>query len=69
MDQRPPTIQQGTAEGKKRINTKLVSTLLPPHRLSFPFSLRKVKKSLCHSHFRALRNVLYNREVQEVALW
>ena len=58
MDQRPPTIQQGTAEGKKRINTKLAPTSLLPHCLSFPFFFKKCKKSLCHSRFRALRNAL-----------
>lgn len=58
MDERPPTIQQGTAEGKKRINTKLASTLLLPHCLSFPFYSEKSKKSLCHSHFRALKNAI-----------
>jgi len=55
-DQRPPTIQQGTAEGTKRINTKLASTLLLPHCLCFPFE--KSKKSLCHSHFTARRNAI-----------
>lgn len=61
MGQRPPTIQQGIAEGKKRINTKLVSTSLPPHHLSFPFFFEKSKKSLCHSGFRALTNAIIQK--------
>lgn len=62
MAQRPPTIQQGAVQGKKRINTKPVSTSLPPHCLPFAFFFEKSKKPLCHSHFRALRNAIATEE-------
>lgn len=58
MAQRPPTIQQGTVQGKKRINTKPASTSLPPRCLTFAFFFEKSKEPLCHSHFRALRNAI-----------